>query len=310
MYSEHYPTPSWHKKIFIDSLQAIRLRQQNIRMKSSYMCRLGISFRKVVLVFLWKHFGRINTVCFPKSPCFSSSECFSNNSYSCNFEVNWCCCFFQCSFHSRPTCSHFCVHVTQSCREMSRDVKVLTDKYLWKVELLNSPYCHVNLRKRKSWKDWTQFFPCFLDQNDAMHQLVYSWELSLWRMRSQSCPHRYHQSSGYSRILNKYFNSQWRLTDKVMHLGLYESFLNHFKRLWLKMNEGRNWLKFDASWYWVFISKFLYLSFGFLKLRNISPKREWMWTEEKKGTNCLKIWNLWGGGKQNFRTELNILTLI
>ena len=143
-----------------------------------------------------------------------------------------------------------------------------------------------------------------------MHQLVYSWELSLWRMRSQSCPHRYHQSSGYSRILNKYFNSQWRLTDKVMHLGLYESFLNHFKRLWLKMNEGRIWLKFDASWYWVFISKFLYLSFGFLKLRNISPKREWMWTDEKKGTNCLKIWNLWRGGKQNFRTELNMLTLI
>ena len=156
MYSERYPTPSWHQKIFIDSLHAIRLRQQKIGKKSSYMCRLGISFRKVVLVFLWKHFGRINTVCFPKSPCFSSSECFSNNSYSCNFEVNWCCCFFQCSFHSRPTCSHFCVHVTQSCREMSRDVKVLTDKYLWKVELLNSPCCHVNLRKRKSWKDWTQ----------------------------------------------------------------------------------------------------------------------------------------------------------
>ena len=101
MYSERYPTPSWHQKIFIDSLHAIRLRQQKIGKKSSYMCRLTISFRKVVLVFLWKHFGGINTVCFPKSPCFSSSECFSNNSYSCNFEANWCCCFFQCSFHSR-----------------------------------------------------------------------------------------------------------------------------------------------------------------------------------------------------------------
>ena len=141
MYSERYPTPSWHQKIFIDSLHAIRLRQQKIGKKSSYMCRLGISFRKVVLVFLWKHFGGINTVCFPKSPCFSSSECFSNNSYACNFGANWCCCFFQCSFYSRPTCSHFCVHVTQSCREMSRDVKVLTDKYLWKVELLPNPCC-------------------------------------------------------------------------------------------------------------------------------------------------------------------------
>ena len=98
-----------------------------------------------------------------------------------------------------------------------------------------------NHRKRKSWKDWTQFFPCFLDQNDAMHQLVYSWELSLWRMRSQSSPHRYHQSSGYSRILNKYLNLEWRLTGKVMHQGLSESFFKPLQKA-LVENEWRSHL--------------------------------------------------------------------
>ena len=177
--------------------------------------------------------------------------------------------FFQCSFYSRPTCSHFCVHVTQSCREMSRDVKVLTDKYLWKVELLNSPCCHVNLRKRKSWKDWTQFFPCFLDQNDALHQLVYSWELSLWRMRSQSSPHRYHQSSGYSRILNKYFNSQWRLTDKVMHQGLSESFFKPLQKA-LVENEWRSHL----IWVWCILIQTFHIWVLVSSNYGTSPQKE------------------------------------